>query len=200
MEDPFRILGLPRQFDLTPAEVTTAHLRAVSQLHPDRATDEVQRVQMVQEAAAVGAAKQRVAHDLTRAEELLKLLGARSFLSAPLSPEFLMETIELRDAIEEACAHGSSDARDSFTARVRLRRGEERDALAAAFRRAIPQAARVGPEGLSATSSPASLQNDTTDAPVQLSGDQRAALKDAAAALVRLRYLDRMLDRLAGDL
>jgi hypothetical protein len=56
MEDPFRILGLPRQFDLTPAEVTTAHLRAVSRLHPDRATDEVQRVQMVQEAAAVGAA------------------------------------------------------------------------------------------------------------------------------------------------
>jgi hypothetical protein len=32
-----------------------------------------------------------------------------------------------------------------------------------------------------------------------MSEDLRTALQDAAAALVRLRYLDRMLDRLTGD-
>jgi hypothetical protein len=32
-----------------------------------------------------------------------------------------------------------------------------------------------------------------------MNSDLRAALRDAAAAVVRLRYLDRMLDRLTGD-
>ena len=198
MEDPFRILGLPRQFDLTPAEVTTAHLRAVSRLHPDRATDEVQRVQMVQEAAAVGAAKQRVAHDLTRAEELLKLFGARSFLSAPLAPEYLMETMEWRDAIEDACSHGDGAGRAELTVRIRQRRAEELATLAGAFRIAMPLAER----GLSEHSSSQSAMPATPDihgAPSVMSSDLRTALQDAAAALVRLRYLDRMLDRLTGD-
>ena len=198
MEDPFRILGLPRQFDLTPAEVTTAHLRAVSRLHPDRATDEVQRVQMVQEAAAVGAAKQRVAHDLTRAEELLKLLGARSFLSAPLAPEYLMETMEWRDAIEDAFSHGDGAGRAELTVRIRQRRAEELATLAGAFRIAMPLAER----GLSEHSSSQSAMPATPDihgTPSVMSSDLRTALQDAAAALVRLRYLDRMLDRLTGD-
>ena len=198
MEDPFRILGLPRQFDLTPAEVTTAHLRAVSRLHPDRATDEVQRVQMVQEAAAVGAAKQRVAHDLTRAEELLKLLGARSFLSAPLAPEYLMETMEWRDAIEDACSHGDGAARAELTVRIRQRRAEELATLAGAFRVAVPLAERETSEHWSSQSAmPATPDIQMT--PAVMSSDLRTALQDAAAALVRLRYLDRMLDRLTGD-
>jgi DnaJ-domain-containing protein 1 len=198
MEDPFRILGLPRQFDLTPAEVTTAHLRAVSRLHPDRATDEVQRVQMVQEAAAVGAAKQRVAHDLTRAEELLKFLGARSFLSAPLAPEFLFETLEWRDAIEDACRQSDGASRAELTARIRLRRAEELATLAGAFRIALPLAKIERPEGPSShVGVPPSTDSHGT--PAVMSEDLRTALQDAAAALVRLRYLDRMLDRLTGD-
>lgn len=198
MEDPFRILGLPRQFDLTPAEVTTAHLRAVSRLHPDRATDEVQRIQMVQEAAVVGAAKQRVAHDLTRAEELLKLLGARSFLSAPLAPEFLFETLEWRDAIEDACRQSDGASRAELTARIRLRRAEELATLASAFRIAMPLAKIDRLEGPSShVDVPPSPDSQGT--PALMNSDLRTALQDAAAALVRLRYLDRMLDRLTGD-
>lgn len=198
MEDPFRILGLPRQFDLTPAEVTTAHLRAVSRLHPDRATDEVQRTQLVQEAAAVGAAKQRVAHDLTRAEELLKLLGARSFLSAPLAPEYLMETMEWRDAIEDACSHGDGAGRADLTVRIRQRRTEELATLAGAFRTAMPLAERETLEHPSSQSAMPATP-DIHGTPDVMSSDLRTALQDAAAALVRLRYLDRMLDRLTGD-
>lgn len=198
MEDPFRILGLPRQFDLTPAEVTTAHLRAVSRLHPDRATNEVQRVQMVQEAAAVGAAKQRVAHDLTRAEELLKLLGARSFLSAPLAPEYLMETMEWREAIEDACSHGDDAGRGELTVRIRQRRAEELATLAGAFRIAMPLA-EGGPSEHTSSQSAMPATPDIHGAPAVMSDDLRPVLQDAAAAVVRLRYLDRMLNRLTGD-
>jgi hypothetical protein len=153
---------------------------------------------MVQKAAAVGAAKQRVAHDLTRAEELLKLLGAWSFLSAPLAPEYLMETMEWRDAIEYACSHGDGAGRAELTVRIRQRRTEELAALAGAFRVAMPLADR----GLSEHSSSQSAIPATPDihgTPAVMSSDLRTALQDAAAALVRLRYLDRMLDRLTGD-
>ena len=56
--------------------------------------------------------------------------------------------------------------------------------------------------GLSEHSSSQSAMPATPDihgTPAVMSSDLRTALQDAAAALVRLRYLDRMLDRLTGD-
>jgi molecular chaperone HscB len=171
--DPFSILGLPRQFNLTPAEVATAHLRVVARLHPDRALDPVERERLVREAAAAGAAKQRLSHDTSRAEELLELLGARSLTARPLSPAFLMETLEIREAIEDACG-GSREARAALECSVvDLRRAELR-VLESAFARVLGDEGRGDPA-------------------------LRAELEAAADSLVRLRYLDRMVARLAGD-
>jgi len=184
MDDPFRILGLPRRFDLTPAEVATAHLRAVSRLHPDRATDSVQREQFVREAAAAGAAKQRLMHETLRAEELLELLGARHFLAAPLSPAFLMETLELRESIEEACAAPGDPRRTGLREQVDSLRAAELEAMAAAFSEALRASA----------DSRAASQGGVAEV------DGVDALRRAAQATVRLRYLDRMQTRLVGDL
>ena len=183
MDDPFRILGLPRRFDLTPAEVATAHLRAVSRLHPDRATDSVQREQFVREAAAAGAAKQRLMNETLRAAELRELLGARHFLAAPLAPAFLMETLELRESIEEACA-APGDARCAeLRAQVESLRATELSGIAAAFA-----------EALRATTDPRATSHGGI-----AETDGSEALRRAAQATVRLRYLDRMQTRLAGD-
>jgi DnaJ-domain-containing protein 1 len=202
--DPFSILGLPRQFNLTPAQVATAHLRAVSRLHPDRALDPVERERLVREAAAAGAAKQRLSHDTSRAEELLELLGARSFTARPLSPAFLMETLEIREAIEDACG-GSEEARAALDSNVAELRRAELAALQEAFAGVFDgegQGARVaagagsaGPsDALAAGASPA-LHVDLARNPAL-----RAQLEAAADSLVRLRYLDRMVARLSGDL
>ena len=183
--DPFSILGLPRQFNLTPAEVATAHLRAVSRLHPDRALDPVERERLVREAAAAGAAKQRLSHDTSRAEELLELLGARSLTARPLPPAFLMETLEIREAIEDACG-GSQEARAALERSVADLRDAELGVLESAFARVLGDAAGHG---------------SASDTNLAAAGDPalRAQLEAAADSLVRLRYLDRMVARLAGD-
>lgn len=180
MDDAFAILGLDRRFDLTPAEVSAAHLRAVARLHPDRATDEVERDRMMRAAAAAGAAKQRLLSDQFRAEELLEFLGARSFLAEPLSPAFLMETLELREEVEAACEGGDAVTVDAVASRVGESLAGERASLAAALAAAL--AARQG-----------AARSASAD-----DGSSRAA-RDAASALVRMRYLARMADRLRGD-
>jgi molecular chaperone HscB len=107
-DDPFVVLGLERRFDVSPAQVSAAHLRTVSRLHPDRAQDPVERARLTQLAAQAGAAKQVLSDELSRAEVLLEHLGARSFMQASPSPQFLMETMEVREAIEEAVAAGDA--------------------------------------------------------------------------------------------
>ena len=172
MDDAFSILGLPRRFDLTPAEIASAHRRVVAKLHPDRAANPVEREQFLGGSAAAGAAKERLSSDISRAEELFRLLGAASFLAAPLAPDFLLETLELRESIEDACSSPSptvrEDLRSSIQARIHAATEVLRDELGQV----------VG------------------------SGDAGAvdsALRRAADALVRLRYLDRMRSRLEGS-
>jgi len=105
-DDPFVVLGLERRFDVSPAQVSAAHLRTVSRLHPDRAQDPVERARLTRLAAQAGAAKQVLSDELSRAEVLLEHLGARSLMQASPSPQFLMETMEVREAIEEAASAG----------------------------------------------------------------------------------------------
>lgn len=172
MDDSFGILGLPRRFALTASEISAAHLRAVSRLHPDRATNPLERDRLVQAAAAAGAAKQRLLKDTSRAEELLELLGARPLASASLSPAFLMETMEIREAIDDALSAGRPDGVSSLTTRVR----ELREETIRELRESLDGALAAADAG----------------------GSDSVAASAAAATLVRLRYVDRMIERLAG--
>jgi molecular chaperone HscB len=171
--DPFAILGLERRFDLPVPEIAAAYLRTVSRLHPDRARDAVERDEMVRASAAAGEARQRLMDESSRAEVLLEHLGARHLMRASPSPAFLMETLELRDAIEEALASGDPEARDAASRTVVALREQARVDLASGLASAMPG---------------------------QAAGDAAGdASARAADAWVRLRYLDRMRARLAGD-
>jgi DnaJ-domain-containing protein 1 len=164
MDDPFHTLGLPRRFDLTPAEISAAHRRSVARLHPDRATDLFERDRLLHLCSEAGAAKQRLLNDVMRAEALLALLGGAAHGATQPSPAFLMETLELREEIDAAMdaspgGPGGSpgDRVTGLEAKVTELRGECIAALARAF---------------------------ATD-PADLAG--------AGEGLVRLRYLDRMV-------
>ena len=190
MVDPFRILGLPRRFDLTPAEVSAAHLRVVAKLHPDRASDPIERDRLVNESAAAGAAKQRLFKDTFRAEELIELLGARPLLGRPLAPAFLMETMELREEIESAMASNDPAAVAGARHRVASLRAEAIADLHSAFAGCADALGCAAPSNGFPSSEP-------PPAGVADPSAQSAASR-AATALVRLRYFDRMSDRLDG--
>lgn len=170
MDDPFGILGLPKRFALTAPEISAAHLRAVARLHPDRASNPLERDRLVQAAAAAGSAKQRLLKDTSRAEELIELLGARPLMAAPLPPEFLMDTMALREAIDSALESGDAVDRAAISGRVQALRDEALTELSDSLGAAM-----------------AAFDAGIRDA---------AASGRAAAALVQLRYIDRMVDRL----
>lgn len=175
MDDPFHTLGLPRRFDLTPAEISAAHRRSVARLHPDRATDLFERDRLVRLASEAGAAKQCLLGDVTRAEALLALLGGAAHGARQPSPAFLMETLELREEIDAAIAERGPDAAGQpvgsgqpvgrlagLSAQVAALRADCVAGLARAFAREVPD------------------------------------LPAAGEGLVRLRYLERMVARLQG--
>jgi len=105
VNDPFSILGLPRTFALTPEEVQAAHLRVVAELHPDRAQGALDRDERMRRSAAAGHAKQALLGDLGRAEALVAALVPATLPASAegaLPPAFLMEMLEVREAIEAA--------------------------------------------------------------------------------------------------
>jgi DnaJ-domain-containing protein 1 len=167
MDDPFHTLGLPRRFDLTPAEISAAHRRSVARLHPDRATDPFERDRLLRLSSEAGAAKQRLLNDVMRAEALLALLGGAAHGAKQPSPAFLMESLELREEIDaamDASPAGPGDAPSDRVACLEAKVTELRGACLAALARAF-----------------------ATD-PADVAG--------AGEGLVRLRYLERMVARL----
>ncbi len=168
VDDPFAVLGVARSLELTASEVAAAHLRASARVHPDRARDAIERDRLVRESAVIGNAKRVLQDPVLRAEVLLRLAGVPA-VEVPLSPLFLMETLELRESIESAAAGADGASLGALRAQVEaLQRAALADLRAALT--------ALGPPGRPA-------------------GDPGAA-SGARAALARLRYAARMVARL----
>lgn len=166
--DPFAVLGVARSLDVSPSQVAAAHLRASARVHPDRARDAIERDRLVRESAVLGNAKRVLQDPVLRAEALLRLAGVPT-MEVPLSPLFLMETLELRESIESAAAGADG-------------------AILGALRAQVEALQRAAMDDLR-TALGAHCQ------PGRAVGDADAA-RSARAALARLRYAARMVARL----
>jgi molecular chaperone HscB len=110
-QDFFSLFGLPRRFEVDVARLEQAYLDRQAQVHPDRhahRSDAEKRVAM-QWATRVNEAYRTLRKPLSRARYLLELqdvdVGIET--NTAMSPEFLMEQMEWREAVEEA--RGSAD-------------------------------------------------------------------------------------------
>jgi molecular chaperone HscB len=138
--DYFELFALPRGFDVNPSDLEQRYRELQRSLHPDRfaqATDQERRLS-VQGAALVNEAYQTLKSPLLRAQYLLELKGAPLIdgQGGNMDPEFLMEQMELREALDEV--RSSTDplaAVDAIRADLRQRRlaleGEVQAALEA---------------------------------------------------------------------
>ncbi len=103
-QDYFQLFGLSRDYrvDLTQLE---RHYRDLQQqLHPDRfarASDQERRLSM-QGATLVNEAYQTLKDPIARGQYLLRLAGWDEREQSAVSPAFLMEQMELREAVAEA--------------------------------------------------------------------------------------------------
>ena len=124
MVDKFALLGVPQGFD-EPEGIDEKFRELSRKLHPDRVPKE-QRRKAVEQMTAVNDAYKTLKDPVRRAEHLLALRGVAG--DPKMSPEFLEQTLEDREKLEEAKASGASleplakavrEKRDETLARVK---------------------------------------------------------------------------------
>ena len=103
--DHFELFGISRQFDLDVAALSTQFRELQRQFHPDKfaTASERDRLLAVQKAAQINDAFQVLKQPISRAEYLLSLKGVdiRNEQNTMQDPMFLMEQMELREALED---------------------------------------------------------------------------------------------------
>ncbi|WP_245795472.1 Fe-S protein assembly co-chaperone HscB [Thioalkalivibrio denitrificans] len=123
----FELMGLPVAFDIDRAALDEAYRQLQGKLHPDRyaqAGDQERRLAM-QGSAWVNEAYATLKDDTRRARYLLTLHGVAFDEERDTAddPAFLMEQMELREALEEAPAEADPLGRlDSLSADINARR------------------------------------------------------------------------------
>jgi molecular chaperone HscB len=122
VEDPFAALGLPARFDLENGVIERAFLARAAAVHPDMVGDD--------EEAAVQSARLNRARAVLldpeqRANALLRVLGGPSKEEDKSLPDgFLMEIMEVREAVEQAVGSGSEEERERWQSWARQQRAE----------------------------------------------------------------------------
>lgn len=105
-QDFFALFGLPRRFGIDMDRLEQAYLDRQGQVHPDRhahRSDGEKRVAM-QWATRVNEAYRTLRKPMARARYMLELAGkdVAAETNTVMAPEFLMEQMEWREAVEEA--------------------------------------------------------------------------------------------------
>jgi len=128
--DDFELFGVPRRFEQDRAMLDARWRALQAEVHPDRFAAEGQASQRVamQWAVRVNEAYQRLKDPLQRAAYLCELNGAPvdTESNTAMPPEFLMQQIEWREALESA---RSADEVEALADEVGSRKRSAFDAL-----------------------------------------------------------------------
>ena len=131
--DHFILFGLPRSYRLDPLVLDKRYREIQSEAHPDRfaqAGDSERRLSL-QWATRVNEAYQTLRKPLPRAQYLLSLSGhdVDGHSNTAMTPEFLMEQMEWREAVEEARVAGEVEELEQLHTRLLHHAREVRGAL-----------------------------------------------------------------------
>lgn len=136
-QDYFALFGLPRQFALEESALEAAWHELQSQVHPDRYAHlpDVDKRLSMQWATRVNEGFRTLKKPLERAQYLLELAGVDTALetNTAMSPEFLMEQMEWREAVAEAREAGEVEELEQLHHRLLHHAREVRGGLARAL-------------------------------------------------------------------
>lgn len=119
----FDLFGLPTRFDVDASALDLAYRTIQAKVHPDRfvSADDAQKRVAMQWATRANEAHQTLRDPLKRAIYLLELRGVdvRAEHNTSIAPDFLMQQIEWREAIEDAASARNLGALDGVLAVLR---------------------------------------------------------------------------------
>lgn len=132
-DDYFALFGLPARFTVDEAALDAAYRTVQSQAHPDRfahAGDAERRVAM-QWAAHANEAYRTLRQPLKRAIYLLSLRGIdiQAENNTAMAPDFLMQQMEWREALQDAVQQRDAAALDALLRSLRQEKRERQSAL-----------------------------------------------------------------------
>jgi molecular chaperone HscB len=112
MQDYFSLFGLPERYALDTAQLEQAYRKVQAQVHPDRYAHrpEAERRVAMQWATLVNEAYRALRNPVARARYLLSRRGTEidAERNTAMSPAFLMQQMEWREAVEEASGDGAA--------------------------------------------------------------------------------------------
>src|SRR5688572_10778850 len=118
MQNHFELFGLSAAFGLETEELERSYREIQSRVHPDRFAHagDAERRASLQWTTRVNEAFQILKNPVTRAKHLLELHGVDVAFetNTAMPPEFLMQQMELREALEEATRKKDSARLDSL--------------------------------------------------------------------------------------
>lgn len=123
MQTHFELFQLPATYALDRDKLDAAYRELQNTVHPDRfaAKPEAEQRVAMQWATQANEAYQTLKHPVNRGVYLLQLRGidALDATDTKMSPAFLMQQMEWREAIDEARSKRSVGALDALTAELR---------------------------------------------------------------------------------
>jgi len=130
MQNHFELFQLPARFDIDMNALDSAYREVQGRVHPDRfvnATDAEKRVAM-QWATRANEAYQTLRNPQKRAQYLCEINGVdlQTESNTAMPMDFLMEQMELREALDDARGDRDAAALDAIDARLR---GERKSRL-----------------------------------------------------------------------
>lgn len=103
MSNAYEVFDLLPTYELASSDLESRYLQAAAACHPDQFSDPLDQAEAAEKAAAINQAYRILKDPLSRAEELLRIVtGQASEKDVDLPPDFLMEMMERREALEEA--------------------------------------------------------------------------------------------------
>lgn len=130
----FELFDLPTRFAIDQTALDQAYRTIQAQVHPDRfvSADDAQKRVAMQWATRANEAHKTLRDPLQRALYLLELRGvhAQAEHNTSIAPDFLMQQIEWREAIEDAAAARNVDALDRVLTDLREASRQRFDKLA----------------------------------------------------------------------
>lgn len=128
-QDHFTLFGLPRRFGIDRAALDAAYHELHSEVHPDRHAHlpDADKRRAMQWATRVNEAFSTLSKPRPRACYLLQLEGLDAGFESntAMTPDFLMEQMEWREAVEEARNAGDGDELSQLHVRLRHQAREQ---------------------------------------------------------------------------